>query len=96
MGFMNVISEFLAISASIIQGTGIGLVLLAKTAFDLKEFHCWTNFFLRWWLCISHCDDDDDGDDDDGHDAYLIVSASQSHTIELELLRSRAGLHTSY
>ena len=43
--FMNKISEFLAISASIIQGTGIGPVPYVVNASDLKAIFLWNKLF---------------------------------------------------
>jgi hypothetical protein len=65
--FMNKISEFLAISASIIQGTGIGPVSYVVNASDLKAIFLLNKLFKY------------------ADDTYLIVPASQSHTIQNEL-----------
>ena len=65
--FMSIISEFLEISASIIQGTGIGPVSYVVNASDLKAICLWNKLFKY------------------ADDSYLIVPASQSHTIPQEL-----------
>ena len=65
--FMNQISKFLAISASIIQGTGIGSVSYVVNVSDLKAT-CLLNKLFKY-----------------ADDTYLIVPASQSHTIQGEL-----------
>ena len=65
--FMGRISEFLAISASIIQGTGIDPVSYVVSASDLKA-KCLLNKLFKY-----------------ADDTYLIVPASQSHTIPNEL-----------
>ena len=66
---MNKISEFLAISASIIQGTGIGPVAVSYVVYasDLKAIFLFNKLFKY------------------ADDTYLIVPASQSHTIQNEL-----------
>ena len=43
--FMSIISEFLTISASIIQGTGIGPVLYIVNASDLNAIYLWNKLF---------------------------------------------------
>ena len=61
------LSEFLEINASIIQGSGTGPVSYVVNASDLR-----TVFLLN--ILFKYADD-----------TYLIVPASLSHTIDMEL-----------
>ena len=63
----EILSEFLEINASIIQGLGTGPVSYVVNASDLR-----TIFLLN--ILLKYADD-----------TYLIVPASLSHTIDMEL-----------
>ena len=64
---MNIISGFLVINASIVQGSSIGPVSYVINASDLRT-NCLINYLFIY-----------------ADDAYLVVPASKSNTIESEL-----------